>query len=86
MKPHGNFWWNAAPQSTNQDMYDIQDVIGERLEKGVPKYLSPKMIPWEPIEHLCGKEGVLRTARLINCTRDKLSLIAQREGQGERKL
>ena len=44
------------------DMYEIEDVIAERLEKGVPIYrirwkgFGAESDTWEPIEHLAGAE------------------------------
>ena len=49
-------------QSRQPDLYDI---IAERQEKGVPKYLvhwkgfGPEDDTWEPIEHLAGAEDYI---------------------------
>ena len=45
--------------------YNIQDIIVERQEKGVPKYLlrwkgfGPEDDTWEPVEHLAGAEDYI---------------------------
>ena len=68
MKPHGKPGGiqrtplHAYDKAANQDLYNVQDIIAERQEKGVPKYLvrwegfGPEDDTWEPIEHLAGAE------------------------------
>ena len=80
-KPHGKPGGiqrtplHACDKSANQDLYDI---IAERQEKGVPKYLvrwkgfGPEDDTWEPIEHLAGAEDYIarfveEIVALMNC-------------------
>jgi hypothetical protein len=68
VKPHGKPGGiqrtplHAYDKAANQDLYNVQDIIAERQEKGVPKYLvrwegfGPEDDTWEPIEHLAGAE------------------------------
>ena len=57
---------------------DLYDIIAERQEKGVPKYLmrwkgfGPDDNTWEPIEHLAGAEDYIarfveEIVALMNC-------------------
>ena len=71
MKPHGKHGGiqrtplHAYDKAANQDLYNIQDIIAERQEKSVLKYLvlwkdsGLKMDTWEPIEHLAGAEDYI---------------------------
>ena len=80
-KPHGKPGGiqrtplHACDKSANQDLYDI---IAERQEKGVFKYLvrwkgfGPEDDTWEPIEHLAGAEDYIarfveEIVALMNC-------------------
>ena len=68
VKPHGKPGGiqrtplHACDKAANEDLYDI---IPERQEKGVPKYLvrwkgfGPEDDTWEPIEHLAGAEDYI---------------------------
>ena len=74
-KPHGipgglqRTPLHAFDKAGNQDMYEIEDVIAERLEKGVPRYLirwkgfGAESDTWEPIEHLAGAEEYIARFR-----------------------
>ncbi|KAL5486756.1 hypothetical protein EMCRGX_G019277 [Ephydatia muelleri] len=71
VKPHGKPGGiqrtplHAYDKAANQDLYNVQDIIAERQEKGVPKYLvrwegfEPEDDTWEPIEHLAGAEDYI---------------------------
>ena len=71
MKPHGKPGGiqrtplHPYHKAANQDLYNIQDIIAERPEKGVPKYLlrwkgfGPEDDTWEPVEHLAGAEDYI---------------------------
>ena len=71
VKPHGKPGGiqrtplHAYDKAANQDLYNVQDIIAERQEKGVPKYLvrwegfGPEDDTWEPIEHLAGAEDYI---------------------------